>query len=220
MLLCMMRQRKSEKFLKPTVVVRKKKPQHATPADQSEQSATSAQRVSRPLSPPAITPASQTTLSRRPSRTVPAVVSQTAPLAPQPEGTPALPNRRQRKAQAPYQLLEVLRTRWPAAFPQDPRLIRPLMRGIHREIAQLQPGTALWLIKRAIILFQGHSGGAYWRAVMRGGHRYGLDGTPCGEVTPEEQEHAKQTLAVLANRHEGKRHAPSKSREPLPSVPE
>ena len=116
-------------------------------------------------------------------------------------------NRRQRQAQAPRRLLAVLRTRWPAAFPDDRRQVRPLMRGVHRDLAQRLPGTGLWLIKRAILLFQKLSGGAYWRAVLRGGPRYALDGSPCGEVTPREQEYARQTLVTLAQRRTAKRSA-------------
>jgi sRNA-binding protein len=58
------------------------------------------------------------------------------------------------------------------------------------------PGTSLSLIKRTIVLFQRLSGSAYWRAVLKGGLRYALDGSPCGEVIPPEQEHARQTLAL------------------------
>lgn len=79
------------------------------------------------------------------------------------------------------------------------------MRGVHHEIAKHLMGTSLSLIKRTIVLFQRHSGGAYWRAVLEGGPRYALDGSPCGEVTPHEQEHARQTLAALAQQREAKR---------------
>jgi len=127
------------------------------------------------------------------------------PAMSQSESLPPQPNRRQRKAQAPQRLLAVLRTRWPAAFPDDPRQVRPLMRGVHRDLAQRLPGTGLWLIKRAILLFQAVSGDAYWRVVLKGGQRYALDGSPCGEVLPREQEYARQTLAVLAQQRTAKR---------------
>jgi len=123
------------------------------------------------------------------------------------ESLPTQLNRRQRQAQAPRRLLAVLRTRWPAAFPDDRRQVRPLMRGVHRDLAQRLPGTGLWLIKRAILLFQKLSDGAYWRAVLRGGPRYALDGSPRGEVTPREQEYARQTLVTLAQRRAAKRDA-------------
>jgi sRNA-binding protein len=128
--------------------------------------------------------------------------AQAKPATSQSETLRLQPNRRQRKAQAPRVLLEVLRARWPAVFPHDPRKVRPLMRGVHRDIAQRLPGTGLWLVKRAIILFQRLSGGGYWRAVLKGGPRYALDGSPYGEVTPREQEHARQTLTLLARRRE------------------
>jgi ProP effector len=86
-------------------------------------------------------------------------------------------------------------------FPQNPRSLRPLAKGIHREIAAHLPGTSLSLIKRTIVLFQRLSGGEYWRAVLKGGPRYALDGSPCGEVTPHEQEHAQQTLAAWKKRY-------------------
>ncbi len=167
---------------------------------------------------PAATPSPHIPPSPQPARSAsPPIPLQ--PVAPQPDTMPTQPNRRQRKAQAPHQLLAVLRTRWPAAFPEDPRKIRPLMRGVHQEIAKLLPGTALWLIKRAIILFQRLSGNAYWRAVLKGGPRYALDGSPCGEVIPREQEHARQTLALAKQREARRQAACSESGTP-PSPPD
>jgi sRNA-binding protein len=46
-----------------------------------------------------------------------------------------------------------------------------------------------------ILLFQRLSRGAYWQAVLRDGLRYALDGTPCGEVTAQEQAYTQQALA-------------------------
>jgi sRNA-binding protein len=105
-----------------------------------------------------------------------------------------------------------LRTRWPLVFPENPRKIRPFMRGIHREIAALLPGTGLWLIKRAIVLFQNLNGDMYWQAVLKGGPRYALDGSPRGEVTPREQEHARQALAALAETTRDQKAATPKGR--------
>jgi sRNA-binding protein len=128
-------------------------------------------------------------------------------VAPRPTEPALPPNHRQRDAQVQRELLEVLRTRWPVAFPQDPHLIRPLRRGVHQEIATHMPGTSLSLIKRTIVLFQRLSGSAYWRAVLNGGPRYALDGSPCGEVLPPEQEHARQTLALWKTQREARRQA-------------
>src|SRR5712692_2225917 len=194
--LVMIRKRQSASVAHPIVVVRNKKPQAPVPA----------RPLSRLAAAPLPTPSARMTAAPRPARSV----SSQAPARPvmsQSETMPPQPNRRQRKAQAPRALLEVWRARWPAAFPDDLRRVRPLMRGVHREIAQRLPGTGLWLIKRAIILFQELSGDGYWRAVLRGGPRYALDGSPCGEVIPHDQEHARQTLATLAQRRAEKRHA-------------
>ncbi len=198
---------RSQSIIRPTVIVRKKNPQHATtevPA-KSRKAPVPAQPFPRPAAAPIPTSSSRMTAPPRPARST-SSRAQAKPAAPRSETLPTQPNRRQRKAQAPRALLEVLRARWPAAFPYDPRRVRPLMRGVHRDIAQRLPGTGLWLIKRAIILFQAVSGGAYWRAVLKGGPRYALDGSSCGEVTPHEQEHAWQTLAL------GKKHPVARRR--------
>lgn len=204
----------------PLIVIRKKKTHPPTPGASAKngKAAAPAPPVPRPASTPAAPPSPHITPPPQPARSASAPI-QLQPVAPQPETMPTQPNRRQRKAQAPHQLLAVLRTRWPAAFPEDPRQIRPLMRGVHQEIAKLLPGTALWLIKRAIILFQRLSGSAYWRAVLKGGPRYALDGSPCGEVIPREQEHAKQTLA-LAKQREARRQAAFSESDTPPSPPD
>jgi hypothetical protein len=204
----------------PLVIIRKKKTHPPTPgaAAKNGKAAAPAMPVPRPAFTPAATPSPHIPPPPQPARSASAPI-QLQPVAPQPETMPTQPNRRQRKAQAPHQLLAVLRTRWPAAFPEDPRKIRPLMRGVHQEIAKLLPGTALWLIKRAIILFQRLSGSAYWRAVLKGGPRYALDGSPCGEVIPREQEHAKQTLA-LAQQREARGQAAFSESDTPPAPPE
>jgi ProP effector len=198
----MIRKRQSASVAHPIVVVRKKKPPAPVPA----------RPLPRLAAAPLPTPSARMTTSPRPARSA-SSQAQARPVLPQSETMPPQPNRRQRKAQAPRALLEVLRARWPAAFPDDLRRVRPLMRGVHREIAQRLPGTGLWLIKRAIVLFQAWSGEAYWRAILRGGPRYALDGSPCGAVSLHEQEHARQTLATLAQRRAGRRPAAATSRQ-------
>jgi len=195
----MMRQRKITEVSRPTVIIRKKKPQPTTTVvANSGQSTASAPQAPRPVPRPTTKPS--------PQRTVSPPVQTQAQLTQQPlQATPPQPNHRQRDAQAQKELLEVFRARWPAVFPYDRQYLRPLMRGVHHEIAKHLVGTSLSLIKRTIVLFQRHSGGGYWRAVLKGGPRYALDGSPCGEVTPHEQEHAQQTLAALAQQREAKR---------------
>src|SRR5262245_23084069 len=194
----MMRQRKIEQVTQPTVVIRKKKSQHSTAAvGKSGQSPAS--------TPPAPRPAPASATKPSPQRAVAPSVK-TQPQLPQQQSIPTLPqlNHRQRDAQAQRELLKGFRVRWPAAFPNDWPEVKPLMRGVHQEIAKHLTGTSLSLIKRTIVLFQRQSSGAYWRAVIKGGPRYALDGSPCGEVTPQEQEHARQTLAALARQREDK----------------
>jgi sRNA-binding protein len=131
----------------------------------------------------------------------PVVKRQAAPVkAPPPPRDPSLPNRKQRDAQAQQNLLSQFRTRWPQAFPQAAHAIRPLARGIHEQIAAVFPDSPHWLIKQTIARFQRGYDGAYWRAVLKGGSRYALDGAPNGEVTPREQEQAKANLAALEAR--------------------
>lgn len=190
--------RKTVNMSSTLVIVRKKKIQQPTfgNATKNGKGAVSATSVPRVAPTSAVKPSPRPVSSPRSTQSsVP--LAQDAPVAPRQEPTTTRPNKYQRKAQAPYQLLEVLRTRWPLAFPENPRKIQPFMRGIHREIAELLPGTGLWLIKRAIVLFQKLNGRVYWQAVLKGGPRYALDGSPRGEVTPREQEHARQALAAL-----------------------
>jgi sRNA-binding protein len=94
-------------------------------------------------------------------------------------------------------MLAEFRARWPRAFPQTIQAIKPLARGIHQEIAAAFPDVKQWRIKQAIARFQRGYDGAYWRAVVKGGSRYALDGSPSGEVTAKEQEQAKATLAAI-----------------------
>src|SRR5262249_1463620 len=114
-----------------------------------------------------------------------------APSPPPPAPVPGQPNRRQRDAQAQQELLAQFRARWPQTFPLAWYEIRPLARGVHQELAKHFPDTKLSLVKQTIARFQRGYDGAYWRAILKGGPRYNLDGSPNGEVTAEEQEQAK-----------------------------
>jgi hypothetical protein len=209
-----MASRKTVNMSSTLVIVRKKKtqqPSFGTTTNKNGKVAVSTTSTSRAFPTSTVKPSPRPASSPRSIQsTIPPV--QAPPVAPQQETTPTRPNKYQRKAQAPYQLLEVLRTRWPLAFPGNPRKIRPFMRGIHREIAKLLPGTGLWLIKRAIVLFQKLNGEMYWQAVLKGGPRYALDGSPRGEVTPREQEHARQALAALAEAPRGQTATASKGK--------
>jgi ProP effector len=52
-------------------------------------------------------------------------------------------------------------------------------------------------IGAAIRLFQHQMRSAYLRAVLQGGPRYDLEGNPCGEVTPKEQDQARRELQAF-----------------------
>lgn len=57
--------------------------------------------------------------------------------------------------------------------------------GVHPALADLSRTQ----IRRALKVYTGAS--AYRRALAKGGPRYGLDGQPAGEVTPEQQTFAR-----------------------------
>ena len=59
------------------------------------------------------------------------------------------------------------------------------MAGVHPALADLSRTQ----IRRALKVYTGSP--AYRKALARGGPRYGLDGQPTGEVTPEQQAFAK-----------------------------
>jgi sRNA-binding protein len=110
------------------------------------------------------------------------------------------PSNKEREKQARRELVETLRDRWPLAFPRDYRQVRPLALGIKRDIAVHFPQHALLRISAAIGIFQHLMGPAYFRAVLKGGPRYDLNGNPRGEVTAEEQELAQRDLAAYHER--------------------
>jgi hypothetical protein len=185
----------------PTVIVRKKRPTAPTAATTSAVRAapatpTPSQLQKAPSPPPVARP-------QPPVQSQPAASS--APVAPTVPLTPPGPNRRQRDFQAQQELLAVLHQRWPQLFPDDLRQIKPFAIGIHHELIQQLPDAKPYLIRRALGFLQRNGWGAYWRAVLKGGHRYGLDGAPKGEVTADDQAYAKEQLALLRHQKRGRR---------------
>jgi sRNA-binding protein len=130
------------------------------------------------------------------------------PVPSQPPAPPAVtepgPSKTAQEKQARWELLEILRDRWPQAFPLDSQRVRPLAVGIRQDIAAHLPQQPLGRIGAAIGLFQRLMGPAYFRAVLRGGSRYDLDGNPRGEVTPAEQGLAKRDLQAFYERRKKK----------------
>ena len=107
------------------------------------------------------------------------------------------PNKKERERQAQRELLEVLRDRWPQAFPRDYCQLRPLAIGIRQDIAASLSEHPPGRIGAAIRMFQHQMMSAYLRVVLQGGPRYDLEGNPRGEVTPKEQDQARRDLQVF-----------------------
>jgi ProP effector len=124
--------------------------------------------------------------------------------APPPAG---LPSRKQRDAQARSELLMLLQERWPQRFPRDMRQVKPFALGIHQAILTELPTVKPYLLRQTIRFYQQGGKGAYWRAILHGGSRYRLDGTPEGEVTVEDQAHAREALAAVEAWWQAKRAA-------------
>lgn len=88
--------------------------------------------------------------------------------------------------------------------PRDPVLARlaeafpvvrdaqPLAIGIHKAIAAALPDLDQAALRRTL---QRHTASTnYLKAITAGGNRFGLDGMPNGEITPEQQKQATQDL--------------------------
>jgi sRNA-binding protein len=86
-------------------------------------------------------------------------------------------------------IIDRLCATFPASF--DRKAPKPLKIGLGEELlalAGIHPALAdltRTRIRRALAAYTGSP--AYRRALKRGGPRYGLDGQPAGEVTPEQQ---------------------------------
>lgn len=89
-------------------------------------------------------------------------------------------------------LLATLTEKFPAAFPADPRAIRPLKIGIHQDLKAALPEVDLKALRQAMSYHTRRL--AYLRAVERGGERIDLNGNPVEPVTPEQQVHATEKL--------------------------
>ena len=72
------------------------------------------------------------------------------------------------------------------------RDVRPLAIGIHKSVMAAHPGLDKDAVRKAL---QRHTASTrYLKAVAAGGARFGLDGQPSGEVTPEQQKLAGDGL--------------------------
>ncbi len=72
------------------------------------------------------------------------------------------------------------------------RDIQPLAVGIHKAIIAAHPDIDKAALRRTL---QRHTASTmYLKVVAAGGSRFGLDGVPTGDITPEQQKQANQDL--------------------------
>jgi ProP effector len=72
------------------------------------------------------------------------------------------------------------------------RNIQPLAIGIHKAIIAAHPDIDKAALRRTL---QRHTASTrYLKAVAAGGSRFGLDGMPSSDITPEQQKQANQDL--------------------------
>ena len=134
-----------------------------------------------------------------------------APSAPDPLAA-AAPLTRNHKSEARRAYREartaiaLLQQRWPAAFPEGPQQVRPLITGLTPLIAAALDWSHPYA--RAVLITW-KLRPAYCRAVLDHPIRFDLDGNPTDEpVSEDARAQAKARLATLANRH--RRPAPQK----------
>lgn len=92
--------------------------------------------------------------------------------------------------------LELLVTHWPAAFSLDAP--RPLAIGTAELIAAdmcARGITGAGKIRAAVAMYTRRA--IYLKALIAGGARYNLAGDPVGEVTPEQQQIARENLSAM-----------------------
>jgi sRNA-binding protein len=135
------------------------------------------------------------------------------PAAPQPSPPPEDPAviaaRRAARRAALQAVLTELRARWPQTFAPHPQPVRPLATGIGKVIAAQLPQVSRRLVHQAIAFWQRQRKTAYLEALSAGGPRYDLEGQPQGEVTPEQQQRAREELRTWQAARQEKRHGPA-----------
>ena len=87
---------------------------------------------------------------------------------------------------------------YPRCFFPRSHLRRPLKLGIHKDIIEQHPELDRIMLGRSLGAYT--HGTTYWLTVTARTLRIGLDGSPAGEVTIEEEEHAKRKIAKAAKR--------------------
>jgi sRNA-binding protein len=122
---------------------------------------------------------------------------------------------RQRGIEEAGQQLEMLREKWPLAFPVRRQDIRPLALGTAGQVA----ATMGWSLPYTLgVLGRWKMAGVYCKAVLSHDQRIALDGAPAEMVDAEAKELATKQLARLAARNAPKQTAPAKAK-PKPAAP-
>jgi hypothetical protein len=190
---------------KPVVVLRKRtRPNSAVPPPAAKPAVAKSQQV--PPSPPGT-----------PTRSSPSVASPPLALKHTPTLKSSLPledpaviaARHAERIAAIQAVLKELMDRWPQTFSPHPLPVRPLATGIGQVIAAQLPQVPKKLVHQAIAFWQRQRKTLYLQALIAGGPRYDLDGNPQGEVTPEQQERAREDLVARQVYRQGKRHGMS-----------
>jgi ProP effector len=116
------------------------------------------------------------------------------PAPPPPEDPAVIAARRAQRTALLHAALKEIMTRWPHTFPPYPEPVRPLALGIVQVVATQIPQMPKTLLRHAIAFWQQQRRTPYLQALIAGGPRYDLEGNPLGEVTPEQQERAREEL--------------------------
>jgi ProP effector len=88
---------------------------------------------------------------------------------------------------------------------------RPLVIGIHKTILEARPEIGKKALSKAL---QRHTASTkYLKSVAAGGSRFDLNGTPVGEITPEQQEQATRAIKERFRKQAEQRRELLKARE-------
>jgi sRNA-binding protein len=121
---------------------------------------------------------------------------------------------RQRGIKEASQQLQVLRERWPLAFPVQAQDVRPLALGIADQIAASMGWSLPYTLS---VLRHWKMAAVYCRAVLAHDQRIALDGTPAETVDAEAKDLAAKQLARIEARNSAKKKATAPAK-PKPAL--
>lgn len=99
---------------------------------------------------------------------------------------------RQEKRSTIRGLIAQFQEQFPAAFPANPRAIRPLKIGIAHQLAERLPETDPKLVSLTLLVWTRRT--FYLKALLTASMRVDLDGTAAGEVSDAQRDYAKTEL--------------------------